>query len=133
MKCTKKILSDHRYLKLFFWQKSVLFLNVLPFQLSKTSPAIFQLFYAFQIIRFVKPSKTLFYFPFNSFVRLKTLNTQPSLEVWEQIIVAGGQVWRIRQMRKRCKTQFILFCLCNVRCVRWCILIMKKNFFLLLM
>ena len=34
-------------------------------------------------------------------------------------------------MRKRFETQFMLFCRCNVRCVRWCIVIMKKDFFLL--
>ena len=34
-------------------------------------------------------------------------------------------------MRKRFETQFMLFCLCNVRCVRWCIVITKKDFFLL--
>ena len=42
------------------------------------------------IIRFVKPSKIPFCFPLNFFVRLKTPTTQPSLKVWEQIIVAGG-------------------------------------------
>ena len=39
-----------------------------------TSPKIFQLFYAFQLIRFVKSSKTPFCFPFNFFVRLETIN-----------------------------------------------------------
>ena len=116
---------------LFFWQKSVLFLNVLSLQPDATIPTIFQLFYAFQIIRFVKPSKIPFCFPFNFLVRLKTPTTQPSLEVWKQIIVAEGQVWRIRWMRKRFETEFMLLCLCNVRCVRWCIVIMKKDFFLL--
>ena len=48
-----------------------------------------QLFYACQIIRFVKPSKIPFCFSFNFFVRFKTPTIQPSLEVWEQIIVAG--------------------------------------------
>ena len=33
-----------------------------------------------------------FCFPFNFFVWLKTPTTEPSLDVWEQIIVAGGQV-----------------------------------------
>ena len=89
---------------------------------------IFQHIYAFQIIRFVKPFKTLFCLPFNFLVRLKTPTTQPFLEIWEQIIVAGGQIWKIR-MRNRFKTQFMLFCLCNVRCVRWCIVIMKKGLF----
>ena len=61
--------------------------TLLSFQLVTTSPTIFQLFYAFQIIRFSKPSKIPFCFPFH----------------------------------------FMLFCLCNVRLVRWCIVIMKKD------
>ena len=93
----------------------------------------FQLFYDFRIIRFVKPSKIPSFFPLNFFVRLKTPTTQPSLEVWEKIIDTGGWVWRIRWMRKQLETEFLLFCLCNVRFVRWWIVIMKKDFFLLQM
>ena len=85
------------------------------------------------MIRFVKPSKIPFCYPFNFFVRLKTPTTQPCLEVGEQIIVAGVQVWRIRWVRKRLKTLFMFLCLCNVRCVRWCIVITKKDFFLIQM
>ena len=33
-------------------------------------------------------------------------------------------------MRKRFGTQFILFCLCNVRCVIWCIVITTQELFL---
>ena len=106
------------------------FLNVLSFYFDTISPTIFQLFYDFQIIRFVKPSKIPFFLPLNFFIRLKMPTIQPSLEVWEQIIVAGGQVRRIRCMRKRFKTQLMLFFLCNVQCLRWCIVIMKKDFFL---
>ena len=112
---------------LFFWIKSVLFLNVLSFILDTTSPTILC---AFQIIRFVKPSEVPFCFLFNFFVRLKTPTTQSSLKVLEQIIGAGSQVWRIRWMRKRLETYFMLFCLCNVRFVRWCVVIIKKDFFL---
>ena len=74
-----------------------LFFGINRFYFSMYFQLIFQLFYAFQIIRFVKPSKIPFCFPFNFFVRLKTFTTHPSLEVWEKMIVAGGQVWRIRQ------------------------------------
>ena len=42
------------------------------------SPTICQLFYAFQIIRFVKLSKIPFWFPFNLFIRLKTPTTDIS-------------------------------------------------------
>ena len=124
---------DKMKINSFFWQQSVLFLNVLLFKLDTTSPTIFQLLYAFQKIWFVIPSKIQSCFPLIFFVRLKTPTTQPSLEVWEQIIVAGSQVWKIRWMRKRLETQLMLFCLRNIRCVRWCIVIMKKNLFLLQM
>ena len=66
-------------------------------------------------------------------IGLKTPTTQSSLEVWEQIIVSGGHVRRIWWMRNRLETQFMPFCLCNIGCVRWCIVIMIKDFFLLKM
>ena len=65
---------------------------------SRESRPSFQLFYAFQIIGFVKPSKISFCFPFNFSVRLKTPTTQASLEVWKQIQVAGGQVIGLENM-----------------------------------
>ena len=49
------------------------------FLFNTTSSTIFQLLYVFQIIRFVKPNKELFCFPFNFFVRFKTPSTQLSL------------------------------------------------------
>ena len=45
----------------FFWQKSFSFLNVLSFQLDKTSATIFQHSYACQIIRFSRPFKIHFF------------------------------------------------------------------------
>ena len=107
----------------------VLFLNVFSFQLDTTSPTICQLFHAFQIIRFVKPSKIPFCFTFNLFVRLKTPTTQPFLGVWG--------LWRPglenTMDSDSIRNPIHAFLPCNVRCVIWCIAIIKKDFFLLQM
>ena len=118
-----------KWIIIHFFRKNRFYFSTYSPQLDIMNPAIFQLFYAFQMIRFVKPSKIPFCFPINFSFRLKTPTTQLFLEVWEQIIVAVGQIWRIPWMRKRFDFQFMLFYQFSVRCMRWWIVIMKKDFF----
>jgi len=79
-----------------FWAKLYLFLNIVAFEGDTLGIAIFQHFDAFSVVRNVQVFEICLGFRDDFLIRYESLSLEPLLEVWEQIIVAGGQVWRIR-------------------------------------
>jgi len=77
-----------------FWAK-LYFLNIVAFEGATLGIAIFQHFDALSVVRNVQAFEIRLGFR-DFLIRCESLFLEPSLEVWEQIIVAGGQVWRIR-------------------------------------
>jgi len=79
-----------------FWAKLYLFLNIVAFEGNTLGIAIFQHFDAPPFCSTKRPSlRNMPRFP-RWLIRCEFLSLEPPLEVWEQIIVAEGQVWRIR-------------------------------------
>ena len=78
-----------------FWAKLYLFLNIVAFEGDILVIAIFQHFNALSVVRNVQAFEICLGFR-DIFIRSESLSLEPPLEVWEQIIVAEDQVWRIR-------------------------------------
>ena len=80
-----------------FWAKLYLFLNIVAFEGDTLGIAIFQYFDALFVVRNVQGFEIRLGFRDDFFIRSEWISSlEPPLEVWEQIIVAGGQVWRIQ-------------------------------------
>jgi len=79
-----------------FGAKLYLFLNIVAFKGDTLGIAIFQHFDALSVVRNVQAFEIRLGFRDDFLIRYESLSLEPLLEVWEQIIVAGGQVWRIR-------------------------------------
>jgi len=79
-----------------FWAKLYLFLNIVAFEGDTLGIAIFQHFDALSVVRNVQAFEIRLGFRDDFLIRCESLSLEPPLEVWEQIIVAGGQVWRIQ-------------------------------------
>jgi len=71
-----------------FWAKLYLFLNIVAFEGDTLGIAIFQHFDALSVVRNVFEIRLGFCDDF--LIRCESLSLEPPLEVWEQIIVAGG-------------------------------------------
>ena len=81
-------------MKSVFWAKLYLFLNIVAFEGNTLGIAIFQHFDALSVVRNVQAFEIRLGFHDDFLIRCESLFLEPSLEVWEQIIV-GGQVWRM--------------------------------------
>ena len=79
-----------------FWAKLYLFLNIIAFEGDTLGIAIFQHFDALSVVRNVQAFEICLGFHDDFLIQCESLSLEPPLEVWEQIIVAEGQVWRIR-------------------------------------
>ena len=79
-----------------FWAKLYLFLNIVAFEGDTLGIAIFQHFDALSVVRNIQAFEIRLDFRDDFLIRSESLSLEPPLEVWEQIIVARGQVWRIR-------------------------------------
>jgi len=79
-----------------FGAKLYLFFNIDAFENDTLGIVIFQHFDALSIVRKVQAFEILLGFRDDFLIRCESLSLEPTLEVWEQIIVAGGQVWRIQ-------------------------------------
>ena len=82
-----------------FWAKLYLFLNIVAFEGDTLGIAIFQHFDALSVVRNVQAFHSFeirLGFRDDFLIQSESLSLEPPLEVWEQIIVTGGQVWRIQ-------------------------------------
>ena len=83
-------------MKSVFWAKLYLFLNIITFEGDTLGIVIFQHFDGLSVVRNVQAFEIRLGFRDDFLIRCESLSLEPSLEVWEQIIVAEGQVWKIR-------------------------------------
>jgi len=83
-------------MKTIFWAKLYLFLNIVAFEDATLGIAIFQHFDVLSVVRNIQAFEIRLGFRDDFLIQYESLSLEPPLEVWEQIIVAGGQVWRIR-------------------------------------
>jgi len=79
-----------------FWAKLYLFLNIVAFEGNTLGIAIFQYFNALSVVRNVQVFEIRLGFRDDFLIRCESLSLESPLKVWEQIIVAESQVWRIR-------------------------------------
>jgi len=84
-----------------FWAKLYLLLNIVAFEGDTLGIAIFQHFDALSVVRNVQAFEIRLDFRDDFLIQCASLSLEPPLEVWEQIIVTGSQVWRIRWMRNQ--------------------------------
>ena len=69
-----------------------------------SSTLILHLFDAFLVEEFVKTSKKLFTFQYDFIISVKLLFLGHFFETRKQVIVAGGQIWGVRQVQKQLET-----------------------------
>ena len=88
----------------------------------------FQQFDAFFIEPFVFGLKIRLSFRFRFLIGAKSLSLEHSFEVCKQLVLTGGQIWRIEWMQKQFEVQFMLFCHCCDLFVTLCIFLVKEHF-----
>jgi len=79
-----------------FWAKLYLFLNIVAFESDTLDIAVFQHFDALSVVRNVQAFEIHLGFRDDFLIRCESLSLELPLEIWKQIIVARGQVWKIR-------------------------------------
>ena len=113
------------------FRQNTSFINKVSFKSETFIPTLLQDFDAYFFERFTFNLKIRFSFGNQFFIEAKSLSLEDSFQVCKQVVVAESQIWRIRQMVKQFKVQFVELCHCCDRLVTRCIVLVKEHFFLL--